>query len=89
MFAHCLYNIYSNSHLKFQISLMNLKKSGIRWSQPYQSPTLVLIHHSQKLNALLPLPVSLQINVLLFPSFPNSHHLLANFPGTRGPDTNE
>jgi hypothetical protein len=30
--------------------------------------------------------VSLQINVLLFPSFPNSHHLFANFPGTRGPD---
>jgi hypothetical protein len=41
MFAHCLYNNYSYSHLKFEISLMNLKtKSGIRWSQPYRSPTL-------------------------------------------------
>ena len=42
MFAHCLYNNYSYmySHLKFEISLMNFKKSGIRWSQPYQSPTL-------------------------------------------------
>jgi hypothetical protein len=26
MFAHCLYNNYSYSHLKFEISLMNLKK---------------------------------------------------------------
>ena len=40
MFAHCLYNNYSYSHLKFEISLMNLKKSGIRWSQPCRSPTL-------------------------------------------------
>ena len=41
MFAHCLYNNYSYSHLKFEISLMILKtKSGIRWSQPYRSPTL-------------------------------------------------
>ena len=40
MFAHCLYNNHSYSHLKFEISLMNLKKSGIRWSQPYRSPTL-------------------------------------------------
>jgi hypothetical protein len=40
MLAHCLNNIYSYSHLKFEISLMNLKKSGIRWSQPYRSPTL-------------------------------------------------
>ena len=39
-----------------------------------------------QVDALLPLPVSLQINVLLFPSFPNSLHLLANFPATRGPD---
>ena len=36
MFAHCLCNNYSYSHLKFEISLMNLKKSG----QPYRSPTL-------------------------------------------------
>ena len=35
-----LYNNYSYSHLKFEISLMNLKKNGIRWSQPYQSPKL-------------------------------------------------
>ena len=35
-------------------------KSGIRWSQPYRSPTLVLIHQAQKLNALLPLRMSLQ-----------------------------
>ena len=40
MFAHCIYNNYSYSHLKFEISLMNLKKSGIRCSQPYRSPTL-------------------------------------------------
>jgi hypothetical protein len=40
MFAHCLYNNYSYSHLKFEISLMNLKINGIRWSQPYRSPTL-------------------------------------------------
>ena len=40
MFAHCLYNNYSYSQLKFEISLMNLKKSRIRWSQPYRSPTL-------------------------------------------------
>ena len=40
MFAHCLYNKYSYSHLKFEISLMNLKKGGIRWSQPCRSPTL-------------------------------------------------
>ena len=41
MFAHCLYNNYTYSHLKFEISLMILKtKSGIRWSQPYRSPTL-------------------------------------------------
>ena len=26
------------------------------------------------------------INVLLFPSFPNSHHLRANFPKYKGPD---
>ena len=65
MFAHCLYNNYSYSHLKFEISLMNLKKSGIRWSQPY-----------------------LQTNKykLLSPSFPNSHHLRANFPNYKGPD---
>ena len=36
MFAHCLYNNYSYSHLKFEISLMNLKTSG----QSYRSPTL-------------------------------------------------
>ena len=35
-----VYNNYSYSHLKFEISLMNLKTSGIRWSQPYQSPIL-------------------------------------------------
>ena len=40
MFAHCLCNNYSYSHLKFEISLMNLKKSEIRWSQPYRSLTL-------------------------------------------------
>ena len=40
MFAHCLYDNYSYSHLKFEISLMNLKKSGFRWRQPYRSPTL-------------------------------------------------
>ena len=40
MFAHCLHNNCSYSHLKFEISIMNLKKSGIRWSHPYRSPTL-------------------------------------------------
>ena len=40
MFAHCLYNNYSYSHLKFEISLMIFLKSGIKWSQPYRSPTL-------------------------------------------------
>ena len=40
MFAHCLYNNCSYSHLKFEISLINLNKSEIRWSQPYRSPTL-------------------------------------------------
>ena len=40
MFAHCLYNKYSYSHLQFDISLMNFNKNGIRWSQPYRSPTL-------------------------------------------------
>jgi hypothetical protein len=41
MFAHCLYIITAiPTDLKFEISLMNLKKSGIRWSQPYRSPTL-------------------------------------------------
>ena len=40
MFAHCLYNNYTYSHLKFEISLMNFLKSGISWSQPYRSPTL-------------------------------------------------
>ena len=41
MFAHCLYNNYSYSHLKFEISLMNFIKSGNRWSQPYRSSTLI------------------------------------------------
>ena len=27
MFAHCLYNNYSYSHMQFEISLMNLKKT--------------------------------------------------------------
>jgi PBP1b-binding outer membrane lipoprotein LpoB len=35
-----IYNNYSYSHLQFEISLMNLKTSGIRWSQPYRSPIL-------------------------------------------------
>jgi hypothetical protein len=35
-----VYNNYSYSHLQFEISLMNLKTSGIRWRQPYRSPIL-------------------------------------------------
>ena len=41
MITHCLYNNFSYSHLTFLISLMIFfLKSGIRWSQSYQSPTL-------------------------------------------------
>ena len=41
----CLHIVYTiitanPTHLKFEISLINFKKSGIRWSQPYRSPTL-------------------------------------------------
>ena len=34
MFEHCLYNNYSYSHLKFEISLMNLKKVGLGGVNP-------------------------------------------------------
>ena len=73
MFAHCLYNNYSYmySHLKFEISLMNFKKSGIRWSQPYQLPTL-------STDTPCPEAERLVTTVNVTPKKPNSNSLLSN-----------
>jgi hypothetical protein len=72
MFVHCLYNNYSYSHLKFELSLMNfLKKSGIRWSQPYQSPTL-------STDTPCPEAERLVTTAIVTPKTTNSNYLLPN-----------
>jgi hypothetical protein len=71
MFAHCLYNNYSYSHLKFEISLMNLKTSGIRWSQPYRSPRV-------STNTPCPEAERLVTNANVTPKRTNSNSVLPN-----------
>jgi hypothetical protein len=72
MFVHCLYNNYSYSHLKFELSLMNFfKKSGIRWSQPYQSPTL-------STDTPCPEAERLVTTAIVTPKTTNSNYLLPN-----------
>jgi len=51
---------------------MNLKKSGIRWSQPYRSPTLVLI------NTPCPEAERLVTTASVTPKTTNSNSLLLN-----------
>jgi len=54
---------------------------------------VILLHHNNLLLLALTLvqyahysiTKSKLINLLLFPSFPNSHHIRANFPNHKGP----
>jgi hypothetical protein len=71
MFAHCLYNNYSYSNLKFEISLMNFKKNGIRWRQPYRSQTL-------STDTPCPEAERLVITANVTPKTTNSNSLLPN-----------
>jgi hypothetical protein len=43
MFAHCLYNNYSYSHLTFEISLMNLINSANSGDVDIRNRTITLI----------------------------------------------